>query len=44
MLVIGGFLGISDEGRWWVLIGLYAFTASYSTSLGALVWVLVSEV
>lgn len=37
-------MGISDGGRWWVLIGLYAFTASYSTSLGALVWVLVSEV
>ncbi|CAB1101989.1 unnamed protein product [Ectocarpus sp. CCAP 1310/34] len=44
MLMIGGFLGMADEGRWWALIGLYAFTASYSTSLGALVWVLVSEV
>ncbi|CAM9802713.1 unnamed protein product [Ectocarpus sp. 8 AP-2014] len=44
MLVIGGVLGMADDGRWWALIGLYAFTASYSTSLGALVWVLVSEV
>ena len=44
LLLIGGSLGMTDRGRWWALIGLYAFTASYSTSLGALVWVLVSEV
>lgn len=44
LLVIGGFLGLTAAGRWWGLIGLYSFTASYSTSLGALVWVLVSEV
>eukprot|EP00752_Nemacystus_decipiens_P018391 g16495.t1 len=44
LLVIGGFLGLTQAGRWWALIGLYSFTASYSTSLGALVWVLVSEV
>lgn len=31
-------------GRWWALLGLYSFTASYSVSLGALVWVLVAEV
>lgn len=44
MLTTGGILGISTSGRWWCLIGMYAFTACYSISLGALVWVLVSEV
>eukprot|EP00903_Cladosiphon_okamuranus_P020012 g18382.t1 len=44
MLLIAGSLGMGSSGRWLGLIGLYTFTASYSTSLGALVWVLVSEV
>lgn len=44
LLTIGSFLGLSTKGRWWALIGLYAFTATYSLSLGALVWVLVAEV
>lgn len=44
LLLIGGSLGMAKSGRWLGLIGLYSFTACYSTSLGALVWVLVSEV
>ena len=43
-LSVGGALGLSGDGRWWGLVGLYAFTAFYSISLGALVWVLVSDV
>lgn len=44
MLTTGGILGMGTGGRWWALFGLYTFTASYSVSLGALVWVLVAEV
>lgn len=43
-LTIGGVLGLTGEGRWWVLLGLYSFTICYSISLGALVWVLISDV
>lgn len=44
LLASGAFLGLNTDGRWLALIGLYVFTASYSLSLGALVWVVIAEV
>lgn len=43
LLAVGAFFGVSTDGRWEVLIGLYVFTAAYSLGLGALPWLLISE-
>lgn len=43
LLALGAYLGLSTDGRWEVLIGLYTFTTGYSLGLGALPWLLISE-